>query len=547
MKKSTIENRSRKAAARRISTLLMPLMLTLVIMGCGGSGGGTDTPSTPPSGINMNSEGQGLYTVGGNLSGLSGTLVLQNNGVDDLATTSNGVFTFDTSLDDGAAYDITAAVQPEGQICIVSNGTGTVSGSDVTDVGVKCVDSYSRVSVSIDDSEVFADSATSLIGDNGYYVIFESEASDLVENDTNGSSDIFVYDRIERQVSRVSVASDGTEGNGISYSPAISRSTRIIAFVSTSSNLVAGDNNNKADVFVHDPDTGITILVSKTSSGVIGNGNSSDVFVSCYGEYIAFASDSTNLVPADVNRNRDVFVHDLETGETKLVSKSSEGNFGNDTSKTPIINQSGRYVSFASRASNLIADDYNYTWDIYVHDLETSVTWRISEAPDNSGGNSSSIYPTINCLGTHIVFISYASNLVAQDNNYSADVFVYDIAADSLSRVNVSSSGEEANDYTYFASLSTGGRYVVFESDATNLVNDDLNGMTDIFVHDMVSGETIRVSVAYDGTESNGYSYQPSISGDGLFVSFESEATNLVQDDLNNRTDIFIVPNMGTQ
>ncbi len=546
MRKSTRETRVMKEVVRHISTMIMPLMLSLVMLGCGQGGGEVDTSSNPSGNEGIYALQITVYFVGGSVSGLSGSLVLQNNGGDDHAITSNGVFTFDTPLADGAAYDITAAIQPEGQVCTVSNGTGVVSGSDVTDVLVKCVFSYARVSVSYDGTEVFTDSATSLIGDNGYYVIFESDASDLVENDTNGGSDIFVYDRVERQVSRVSVASDGTEGNGISSSPAMSKEGRIIAFVSTSSNLVPGDDNNKADIFVHDLDTGITVLVSKSSSGVIGNGNSTDVFVSCEGEYIAFASDSTNLVPADVNRKRDVFVHDMSTGETKLVSKSSEGNFGNGMSKTPTIDEYGRYVSFASRANNLIADDYNHTWDIFVHDLETSETWRISEAPDGSDGNSSSVSPTIDCHGTHVVFISYASNLVAQDNNYSADVFVYDIVADTLIRASVSSEGDEANDYTYSASIDRSGKYVVFESDATNLVPDDLNARTDIFVRDIVNGVTTRVSVAYDGAESNGYSYQPSISCDALFVSFESDATNLVLDDFNNRTDIFIAPGQGS-
>ncbi|KKL24916.1 hypothetical protein LCGC14_2410550 [marine sediment metagenome] len=326
MKKSTRGNKVMKEVVRHISTMIMPLMLSLVMLGCGQGGGEVDTSSNPSGNEGIYALQITVYFVGGSVSGLSGSLVLQNNGGDDHAITSNGVFTFDTPLADGAAYDITAAIQPEGQVCTVSNGTGVVSGSDVTDVLVKCVFSYARVSVSYDGTNDFIDSTTPLIGDNGYYVIFESDASDLVENDTNGKSDIFIYDRVERQVSRVSVASDGTEGNGISSSPAMSKEGRIIAFVSTSSNLVPGDDNNKADIFVHDLDTGITVLVSKSSSGVIGNGNSTDVFVSCEGEYIAFASDSTNLVPADVNRKRDVFVHDMSTGETKLVSKSSEGN-----------------------------------------------------------------------------------------------------------------------------------------------------------------------------------------------------------------------------
>ena len=169
----------------------------------------------------------------------------------------------------------------------------------------------------------------------------------------------------------------------------------------------------------------------------------------------------------------------------------------------------------------------------------------MSVASDGTQADTISMDPSISIDGRYISFVSYASNLVPDDFNYSSDVFVHDLTTSETTRVSVASDGTEADFYSYSAAMSSDGRYVAFESEAENLVPDDLNYSSDIFVHDRETGETTRVSVASDGTEADSYSYALSISGNGKYVAFESEATNLVPDDFNNRIDIFIA-SVGT-
>ena len=354
MIKSTRENRAMKEVVRQISVLTIPLMLTLVIMGCGGGGGQVDTSSIPPSSVESKlAEGSTAYYVRGNVSSLSGSLVLQNNGEDDLTITSNGVFTFGASFEDGAGYAIAVTIQPEGQVCTVSNGNGIVSGADVTDVFVECIYNIARVNLSPDGSAGMEHSYAPNVSDDGRYVVFNSESCNMVADDCNCTSDVFVSDRETGQIRRVSIATDGTEGNGFSYYSTISGDGRYIAFVSLASNLVADDSNNKADVFVHDMETGETTIVSVASDGTQGNGTSSHPSISDNGRYVAFESASSNITPCRTGK-KDVFVHDRETGETIHVSMTSDGTVGNNTSCHPAISGNGRYVAFVSDARNRV-------------------------------------------------------------------------------------------------------------------------------------------------------------------------------------------------
>ncbi len=481
------------------------------------------------------------YTVGGILNGLSGTLELRNNSENDLAITSNGVFTFDASLEDGEGYEIAIVVQPDEQICTLYNGIGILAGADVTDVAVECGFNFGRVTISSSGSENFEHSYAPSVSDDGKLIVFDSESSNLVLNDFNSSSDIFVRDRGTGNTRRVSIAMDGTESNGSSYAADISGDGKYIAFVSYASNLVAGDNNNKADIFVHDVVSGEITLVSVASDGTWSNGNSGNPSISGNGRYVAFESASSNIAPSRTSR-KNIYAHDRETGETVHVSMASDGTVGNKTSSNPSISSNGRYVAFESDARNLVEGDYNYSRDIFVRDLTTGETRRVSVATDGTEADMISMDPAISSDGRYISFVSYASNLVPDDLNYSSDIFVHDLTTGETRRVSVDSNGTEADFYSSSSAISSDGRYVAFESEAENLVSDDFNYSSDIFVHDLTTGETKRVSVAFDSTEGNGTSYALSISGNGKYVAFESEATNLVPDDFNNRIDIFVAP-----
>ena len=342
------------------------------------------------------------------------------------------------------------------------------------------------------------------------------------------------------KISRVSVASDGTQGDFQSLSPSISADGRYIAFQASARNLVSGDTNGKQDVFVHDRQTSSTSRVSVASDGTQGDGSSLEPSISADGRYVVFHSHSTNLVSGDTNSNPDVFVHDRQTSTTSRVSVASDGTQGNGLSQASSLSADGRYVVFQSVANNLVLSDTNNNADIFVHDRQSLSTILVSVASDGTQGNSFSTTPSISADGRYVSFGSNASNLVSGDTNDLTDVFVHDLQTSATTLVSVASDGTQGRDISQTSSISADGRYVFFNSSATNLVSGDTNGFTDVFVHDRQTSVTTLVSVATDGTQGGGASSGVFVSADGRYVAFHSEATNFVSGDTNDARDIFI-------
>ncbi len=420
-------------------------------------------------------------------------------------------------------------------LCLLVSSSGSVqiaqaAPGDTTRVSVASngtqgnYDSYARPSISAD----------------GRYIAFESDASNLVTDDTNDTEDIFVHDRQSGQTTRVSVASNGTQGNSYSHNPSISADGRYVAFYSLASNLVSGDTNGCDDVFVHDRQSGQTTLVSVSSNGTQADFCSYGSSISADGRYIVFDTLASNLVSGDTNDTWDTFVHDRQSGQTTRVSVASNGTQGNDSSGGSFISADGRYVAFQSNASNLVSGDTNNVQDIFVHDRQTGQTTRVSVASNGTQGDSSSWDSPISADGRFIAFFSDASNLVSGDTNGCEDVFVHDRQSGQTTRVSVASNGAQGNCSSGNPSISADGRYVVFFSGASNLVSGDTNDSGDIFVHDPQSGQTTRVSVASNGTQGNARSSLPSISADGRYIAFASDASNLVSGDTNGVSDVFM-------
>jgi Tol biopolymer transport system component len=339
---------------------------------------------------------------------------------------------------------------------------------------------------------------------------------------------------------RVSVASDGTQANGGSFTPSISANGRYVAFASIAVNLVSGDTNGVQDIFVHDRQTGQTTRVSVASDGAQANDFSSNPSISADGRYVAFISVANNLVSGDTGVDHDVFVHDRQTGATTLVSVAMDGSEGNGYSEEVSISADGRYVAFRSWADNLVSGDTNNHPDIFVRDRQTGQTTRVSVASDGTQANDFSFEPSISADGRYVAFMSWANNLVSGDTNGDWDIFVHDRQTGATIRVSVATGGGQAAGRSQRPSISADGRYVAFASSASNLVSGDTNNHPDIFVHDRQTGVTMRVSVASDGTQTYVFSFDPSISADGRYVAFGSEADNLVSGDTNGRYDIFV-------
>ncbi len=350
---------------------------------------------------------------------------------------------------------------------------------------------------------------------------------------------------------RVSVASGGTEANGASLSSALSADGRFVAFDSAATDLVAADTNGVSDVFVHDRQTGATERVSVASGGAQGNGSSGLIgfafppALSADGRFIAFVSLATSLVAGDTNGATDVFVRDRQTGTTERVSVASGGTQSNAASLGSALSADGRLVAFQSDATNLVVGDTNGATDVFVRDRQTGMTARVSVASDGTQANNVSSYPALSADGRFVAFQSDATNLVVGDTNGKTDVFVHDRQTGTTERVSVASGGGtqgtgNSGGFFAFPALSADGRLVAFQSDATNLVAGDTNGATDLFVHDRQTGTTERVSVASGGRQGNGFSAGPVVSADGRFVAFHSTATNLVAGDTNGATDVFV-------
>jgi hypothetical protein len=218
---------------------------------------------------------------------------------------------------------------------------------------------------------------SSSISGNGRYVAFSSSATNLIQNDTNGVEDVFVYDLQTDEVNRISLALNGGQANGTSYGGSISTNGRYVAFISAASNLVSGDTNGVTDVFVRDLQTSMTTRVSINNSGVQANQASDYVSLSGNGNFVAFRSSATNLVPSDTNGAKDSFVYDRSLGQIRRVSVSStdtqaNGDTPGDGRGQIAISADGKYVAFSSEATNLVSNDTNGTRDVFVHETTCS-------------------------------------------------------------------------------------------------------------------------------------------------------------------------------
>ncbi|HMP47793.1 MAG TPA: flagellin [Oligoflexia bacterium] len=339
---------------------------------------------------------------------------------------------------------------------------------------------------------------------------------------------------------RIDTASDGTPGNDTSLVSAISADGRFVAFSSGSSNLVAGDSNGQSDAFIKDMLTGETRRVSTDSSGNQANGQSIVTAISADGRFVTFSSTATNLVAGYTNGAQDVFIKDMQTGETKRVSTDSSGNQSNGQSFVSYVSADGRFVTFSSTATNLVAGDTNGSIDVFIKDIQTGETRRVSTDSSGNQANSTSLVTGISADGRFVAFNSFATNLVAGDTNGAQDGFIKDMLTGEVRRVTTDSSGTQANAQSSIGAISADGRYVVFDSVATNLVAGDTNGWSDVFIKDLVTGETRRISTDSSGNQANGQSFATAISADGRYVTFNSAATNLVAGDTNGIADGFV-------
>jgi Tol biopolymer transport system component len=357
-------------------------------------------------------------------------------------------------------------------------------------------------------------------------------------------SDAFAQDTLEGRRTpseMVDVSSAGTFGNSGSRELSLSADGRYVAFTSNASNLVAGDTNNLSDIFVRDRQLETTTRVSVNYFDQQSGGGFNGPSISADGRYVCFNSLASFLVLGDTNNRIDAFVRDRVLGVTLRVSLGSTGVQLNGNSTSSRLSSDGMYVAFTSAATNAVVGDTNGVDDVFLRSLMSGTTVRVnvdSLGSEATGGVSDVL--AVSRYGAFVVFSSFATNLVPGDTNGFEDIFVRDVFAGTTARVNVSPTGAQTGNNYQAADISDDGRFIVFEHGSNNLVSGDTNNRSDIFLHDLLTGATERISVSSRGRQANDHSSDPRISRDGQVIAFKSFASNLVPGDTNGRSDVFV-------
>ncbi len=399
----------------------------------------------------------------------------------------------------GNSYSGYPSVSADGRwVAFASNASNLIPGDTNYSEDVFLADrlngEITLISRAADGGLADANSGMPSISGDGRYVVFFSGATNLVAGLSIGPirNHIYLLDRQTGQTVLVDHTPDGSPGDNIAhYNPVISADGRWVAFNSGAMDLLPGRTVFPWHVYVYEVQTGEITRVSLRTDGSEGDACSWSPSISADGQYVAFWS-YAHLGPDNPGFIGDVFVHDRLTHETTLVSVASDGTPGNGDSFTygldgnyyaPCISADGRYVGFGSWANNLVPDDNNGKSDMFVHDRQTGVTTLVSANTAGGVGNGNS----------------------GGQCSWSAD-----------------------------------GRYITFRSSATDLVSPDTNGQSAIFVRDMWTGQTRLVSVPNDGSQANGPSDHPAMSADGRYVVYQSPASNLVDGDTDNLQDVFV-------
>lgn len=482
------------------------------------------------------------------------------------------------------------SLSSDGHRLVFASGTDSDSASNVylADLasGNGVTVSIVAISAAADGGEANGTSQEPMISADGRFVVFRSDATNLVSGDDNSSGGLFLRDLETQTTTRL------TDGSELLDSPSISADGQSVAY------RVPGFDSTQ--YFVLDRQLGTTTPVSVSTAGDLANSDFRAIpVVSADGRYVAFSHSASNLVARDTNGLSDIFVRDRQTQTTELISRrdpalssatsfgeieyfegvsisadgqrvlfsttardvtaegGAPGEFGDfrlylrDYSDSePVttlvrpegqsswLSANGQYVVFLSFRSNVVPNDTNEIYDLFRLNVATSAIERVNVGNDEAQANSepgSINSPPMSADGRYVVFISAANNLVPGDTNGGRDVFVRDLELGTTRRVSVTSSGLQANGDSHRASISANGRFVAFTSDADNLVAGDTNQALDVFLHDLQLGTTIRVSLTDADTQADG---SPVVSADGRFVAFESRATNLA--DGPNERNIFV-------
>lgn len=359
---------------------------------------------------------------------------------------------------------------------------------------------------------------------DGRIVVFDSAASNLHANDTNSHLDVYLFDRTNRRLTLISATPGGAAGSGISLHATTSGDGRLVAFASEADDLVEGDTVDPMEIFVFDRAAQEMTRTPIAGSGATGpDGDSRNPMISADGRYVTFDSMATNLVSADANGVNDVFVHELATGRTERISVGHNGWEFGQGSFDPSISGDGRFIAFVSVSDEIVPGDFNAVNDVFLHDRETGETVLVSRTSAGEAGNSFSQAPAISSDGMFVAFESWATNLTEGGSHEGADVFVFSRATERVTCVSVAPDGSPGSGYSHAPAISGDGSAIVFESFADNLCPDPVAFRANIFAR-FGTNQPLRVLTRdAAGTPADKDSAYPAVSGDGRVVALSTK------------------------
>ena len=460
------------------------------------------------------------------------------------------------------------AISADGQVVVFDSPDGNLANVDNNgslDVLLRDVAAGTNELISCRDSSLISRTANRIsflsrfsLSDDGRWAAFASYASDMIPNDTNRVSDIFVCDLAAETNVLVSAGINGSPAlGGPSFGPAISQNGRFVVFVSAATNLTAGQSNLFGNVFLRDLQSHTTVLVSvSTNSASAGNGDASEPVLSQDGRYVAFLSTAKNLAPGISSAGPNTYLRDLNLGTTISLTGNSS------SSGSPSMSSDGRYVAYFDATAQLFVRDTQLGANIY-----TNLGAKTSAAISPSGTRL--LFTTTNAINAvdvinrsniitvptgvpirnsspwsaderFFVFVT-ASNAAAGDNNSTNDVYLCDLHTGTLSLVSLNSTlAGSANDYSDWPAISGDGRFVVYRSFATDIVPGNTNPPPNIFLFDRFSGSNFLLTAAAPGSIFDSWNSKPGINGDGRVVTFQSFNPNLISGDRNRSPDVFM-------
>ncbi len=395
-----------------------------------------------------------------------------------------------------------------------------------------------------------------IISENGRYVAFVTTANNFGPPDAGADQDIYIRDMDFGFTQLASVNAFFTDGgNGASYAPKLSPNGRYALFTSEADDLAPPDTNEAADVYIHDRFLGFTRLVSVNAAGDdAGNGASGEGSLSVDGRFVAFTSAADDLGPADANSAPDVYLRDLALGFTELVSVNAAGTDGGDgPSGEPLVSESGRYVAFASRATDLGPADGSAAVDVYFRDRGLDTTALVSATVTGPPGSAPGVaLAAMSPDGRYVLFQSDDNRYGPADSGVDTDVYLRDTATDAVDLVTINAAGTDgmnntAASFSALARMSADARFVVFRTLGNTFGPPDAGADLDVYVRDRAAGVTALASrngASTDGTNDAG-AEAGSISASGRLVAFTSWGDSFGPVDTNEAVDVYAVATLG--